>query len=235
MNLTTTKASESGVHIHYGDGADGASPALDAAWLRQLCLDAGADDAGFVEVERASLAGEHPHIMRAFPRTRTLISIVLRMNRDNVRSPARSVANSEFHHTGDEVNIVIRKIVTTLERKGIRVMNPPMAFPMEADRWMTERMWLVSHKPVAVAAGLGRMGVVTGDDPGKIPATGLTKFCFLGTPESPSVLAALELSCILVALELSCILVAPESSRSLDICCLAYALAGSSSKALVKS
>ena len=135
------------------------SPVLDAAWLRQLCLDAGADDVGFVEVERTSLAGEHTHIMRAFPRTRTLVSIVSRMNRDNVRSPARSVANSEFHHTGDEVNIVIRKIVTTLERKGIRVMNPPMAFPMEADRWMTERLWLVSHKPIAVAAGLGRMGI----------------------------------------------------------------------------
>jgi Fe-S-cluster-containing hydrogenase component 2 len=30
---------------------------------------------------------------------------------------------------------------------------------MEADRWMTERIWIVSHKPVAVAAGLGRMGI----------------------------------------------------------------------------
>jgi len=159
MSSTTAKAPESGVHIHYGTTLNRPSPVLDAAWLRQLCLDAGADDVGFVEVERTSLAGEHTHIMRAFPRTRTLVSIVSRMNRDNVRSPARSVANSEFHHTGDEVNIVIRKIVTTLERKGIRVMNPPMAFPMEADRWMTERLWLVSHKPIAVAAGLGRMGI----------------------------------------------------------------------------
>jgi len=136
-----------------------ATRVLDAAWLRQLCLEAGADDVGFVELGRSSLADERPHIERAFPRTRALISLVLRMNRDNVRSPARSVANSEFHHTGDEVNIVIRKIVTALERQGVRVMNPPMAFPMEADRWMTERMWLVSHKPIAVAAGLGRMGI----------------------------------------------------------------------------
>jgi Fe-S-cluster-containing hydrogenase component 2/putative sterol carrier protein len=30
---------------------------------------------------------------------------------------------------------------------------------MEADRWMTERMWVVSHKPVAVAAGMGQMGI----------------------------------------------------------------------------
>jgi len=135
------------------------SEPLDAAWLRQLCLDAGADDVGFVEANRPALAGELPHIQRAFPHTRSLISIVLRMNRDNVRNPARSVANSEFHHTGDEVNKVARRITAALERAGIRALNPPMGFPMEADRWMTERMWVVAHKPVAVAAGLGHMGI----------------------------------------------------------------------------
>lgn len=132
---------------------------LDADWLRQLCLDAGADDVGFVEVDRPALAEERPHIQRAFPHTRSLISVVLRMNRDNVRSPARSVANSEFHHTGDEVNDVARRITAALEHAGIRALNPPMGFPMETDRWMTERMWVVSHKPVAVAAGLGHMGI----------------------------------------------------------------------------
>src|SRR6184192_1698366 len=135
------------------------SEALDAAGLRQVCLDAGSDDVGFVEVDRPALGGERPHIQRAFPHTRSLISFVLRMNRDNVRSPARSVANSEFHHTGDEVNDVARRITAALERAGIRAMNPPMGFPMEADRWGFERMWVVAHKPIAVAAGLGHMGI----------------------------------------------------------------------------
>jgi ferredoxin len=135
------------------------SEPLDAAWLLQLCLDAGADDVGFVEAGRATLTGESPHIQRAFPHTRALISFVLRMNRDNVRSPARSIANSEFHHTGDEVNDVARRITAALEHAGIRALNPPMGFPMEADRWMTERIWTVAHKPIAVAAGLGHMGI----------------------------------------------------------------------------
>ena len=120
---------------------------------------AGADDVGFVEVTRAALAGERPHIDRAFPHARSLISFVVRMNRDNVRSPTRWVANSECHHTGDEVNEVARRITTALERVGIRALNPPMGFPMEADRWGYERMWVVAHKPIAVAAGLGRMGI----------------------------------------------------------------------------
>jgi len=132
---------------------------LDAAWLRELCLAAGADDAGFVEVDRPTLAGESPHLKSAFPRARSLISFVVRMNFENVRSPARSVANSEFHHTGDDVDHIARRLAARLQREGIRVLNPPMAFPMEADKWGTERMWTVSHKPVAVAAGLGHMGI----------------------------------------------------------------------------
>jgi Fe-S-cluster-containing hydrogenase component 2/putative sterol carrier protein len=132
---------------------------LDAVWLRELCLGAGADDVGFVELERASLAEERSHIERTFPRTRSLISFVVRMNRDNVRSPARSVANTEFHHAGDDINLIARRITAALERAGVHALNPPMAFPMEADRWMTDRMWVVAHKPVAVGAGLGRMGI----------------------------------------------------------------------------
>jgi len=132
---------------------------LDVDWLRQLCLDAGADDVGFIELDRAALADERPHIVRAFPPTRSVISFVVRMNRDNVRSPARSVANNEFHHAGDDVDDIAREITAALERHGIRALNPPMAFPMEAGRWMTERMWVVAHKPIAVAAGMGRMGI----------------------------------------------------------------------------
>lgn len=133
-----------------------ASQPLDAAWLRRLCLEAGAEDVGFVEIDRPALVGERPHIQRAFPHTRSLISFVLRMNRDNVRSPVRSVANAEFHHTGDEVNDVARRITAALERAGIRALNPPMEFPMEADRWGYERIWVVA--PAQARAGSGTRG-----------------------------------------------------------------------------
>ena len=75
-----------------------------------------------------------------------------------VRSPARSVSNLEFHQTGDHVNDVARRIVAALERMGVRATNPAMGFPMEMSRF-PGKLWVVSHKPVAVAAGLGHMGV----------------------------------------------------------------------------
>ena len=72
---------------------------LDASWLRQLCLDCGADGAGLVEIERPALDEQRDDVLRFFPSTRTLLSFVCRMNREPIRSPARSVANLEFHHT----------------------------------------------------------------------------------------------------------------------------------------
>jgi ferredoxin len=131
---------------------------IDAKWLRQLALDCGADDVGLVEIDRPALDDQRDDILRFYPRTRTLLSFVCRMNREPVRNPARSVANLEFHSSGDEVNDIARHIVAVLEREGIRAINPPMAFPMEADHW-TDKMWVVAHKPVAVAAGLGMMGI----------------------------------------------------------------------------
>lgn len=126
--------------------------------LRQLALECGADDAGVVSVARPELDGEREHILRFYPRTKTLLSFVCRMNREPIRNPARSVANAEAHLSGDHVNETAHRIVTALERRGVRAINPPMAFPMEADQW-PERMWVVSHKPVAEAAGLGVMGI----------------------------------------------------------------------------
>jgi ferredoxin len=132
---------------------------LDGNWLRQLCLDYGADDAGLVEIERPALDEQRDDILRYWPPTRTLLSFVCRMNREPIRSPARSVANLEFHHTGDHVNEVARKVVKALEANGVRAVNPAMGFPMEMDRFPGGKIWVVSHKPVAVAAGLGHMGI----------------------------------------------------------------------------
>lgn len=133
---------------------------LDAEKLRRLCREFGADDIGFVEIDRPEIADQREDILAVFPRAKTLISIVCKMNREPIRSPARSIANIEFHHTGDHVNEVGRKIVAELEKLGFGGINPAMGFPMEMteDRW-PDKPWVVSHKPVAEAAGLGVMGI----------------------------------------------------------------------------
>ncbi len=135
-----------------------ASLPLTAAGLRQLALDCGADDAGCITLDRVEIADQRADIVRCFPPARTLLSLVCRMNREPIRGVNRSVANAEFHETNGQVSLVARAVVTALERLGVRALNPPPGFPMEAENW-GGKMWIVGHKPVAVAAGLGQMGI----------------------------------------------------------------------------
>jgi Fe-S-cluster-containing hydrogenase component 2 len=133
-------------------------PEVDAAWLRNLALSVGADDVGFVSLDRPELDGQRDEILRVLPHAKSVVSFVCRMNRESIRTPYRSIANLEFHHTGEEINEVGRKIARACEERGIRAVNATMGFPMEADRWPNQ-MWVISHKPIAVAAGLGQMGI----------------------------------------------------------------------------
>jgi ferredoxin-NADP reductase/ferredoxin len=132
---------------------------LDRGWLRHLALDCGADDAGLVEITRPGLDPQREEILRNYPWTKSLLSIVLRMAREPVRGAPRSVANLEFHRAGHEVNEICAAIVATLEAHGVLAVNPSMGFPMEMYQNPGSAIWVVSHKPVAVEAGLGHMGI----------------------------------------------------------------------------
>lgn len=137
-----------------------APPQLESDWLRALCLEAGADDVGFVAIDRPEVADQRAEIEAHVPFARTLISLVCRMNRDAVRSPARSVANIEFHHVNDAITAVSHTIALRLQAQGVRAVNEAAGFPMEVARLTTGgKAWVISHKPIAVAAGLGHMGL----------------------------------------------------------------------------
>jgi putative sterol carrier protein/Fe-S-cluster-containing hydrogenase component 2 len=148
----TVKAMQEREELHF-------SGSLDARMLRELCLKCGADDVGFVDIGRSELDDQRGELLEVFEPTQTLISFVCRMNREPVRSKFRSLANTEFHMCGDKVTEVAHKIARELEALGVRAMNEPMAFPMEVSRWPDAKPWVISHKPIAEAAGLGKMGL----------------------------------------------------------------------------
>ncbi len=129
---------------------------ISAGKLRQLALDCGAADAGLVEISRPGLDPQRDELLRNYPWTQTLIACVTRMARGSVQSPPRSVANLEFHRADHEIDDIGAAIVSKLEARGIRAVNPSMGFPMEMGATVP---WVVSHKPIAVEAGLGHMGI----------------------------------------------------------------------------
>lgn len=133
-------------------------PQLDADWLRETCKALGADDVGFVDIDRPELDVDRDDVLSVLPGARTLVAFVVAMNADAIRSPARSLANLEFHRSGDRNNEVAAAIAERLRAAGARAVHPAMGFPMEMDRF-PDKIWVVSHKLVAQAAGLGRMGI----------------------------------------------------------------------------
>ncbi|MEJ5377872.1 MAG: 4Fe-4S double cluster binding domain-containing protein [bacterium] len=129
-----------------------------ALTIKKICIDAGADDVGLVDIERDSLCKEREGILHVYSHTRSIISIIIANNRENIQSPARYVANEEYHHTGDRTSRVARDILRRLNQLGIRGVVVNRDWPMAMDRY-PGKIWDVSHKIMAVEAGLGNMGI----------------------------------------------------------------------------
>lgn len=131
---------------------------LTAREAREIALACGADDAGLVSLDRPELDLDREFILAAMPSARAVLCIVKKMAAAPVRSPARSLANHEFHSSTDEVGEVGRLVARELESRGIGALNTSAGFPMEMQQF-PGRTWVVSHKLVAEAAGLGKMGI----------------------------------------------------------------------------
>jgi epoxyqueuosine reductase QueG len=126
--------------------------------IKKICLDAGADDVGLVDLDRESVRKEKEGVLHVYPLARSIIAIITVNNRENIQSPARYVANEEFHHTGDKTSSVSREVLRRLNRIGIRGVVVNKGWPMALDRY-PGKIWDVSHKIIAVEAGLGHMGM----------------------------------------------------------------------------
>jgi hypothetical protein len=64
-----------------------------------------------VEIDRPALDSQRDELLHHYPWAKTLVSFVVRINREPARSSARSVANLEFHHSGELVDEVGRRVV----------------------------------------------------------------------------------------------------------------------------
>jgi len=153
------KTESAGGHTEqHGKSSHETAKAVSSETLRKICLEAGADETGFVEVERLGLAQEKPDIFRVYPATRAIISLSRALNRENVQSPARPLYNGEFRRTEEDLFRISGEILRHLNRLNIRGISLNPAFPMDTNR-SPGKTWDVSHKTIAVEAGIGVMGI----------------------------------------------------------------------------
>ena len=124
--------------------------------LRELFLGVGADDVGFVEVDRPELGLQGDLIKKIYPSTQTIASIVITLNRPNLMTPLRNLTAFESHQSADDLDRVQGRLIRVLRERGIKVVRLPLAFPM--DYTSVSGLNFVSHKIVAEQAGMGLMG-----------------------------------------------------------------------------
>ncbi len=130
---------------------------LQTEQLKKMALDAGADDAGIVDLDRDAMVPYNQDLLEAMPDTRCVMILIFRVNQTHLRSLAHSVADYEFKQVWTEANHITRQLATRLQQIGVKALNMPTGFPYEAKRW-PGKMWLTCDKAFAVEAGLGRMG-----------------------------------------------------------------------------
>jgi len=130
---------------------------IDYARLREILLEAGADDVGFIGIDREEISEQKADILYAFRNAKTLISYMCRLNQPQIQSPDRSLPDVEFIVIESELEKVSRNAVKALKKMGISSVVPSENFPMDMLKF-PGKMWTISHKSVAEAAGLGKMG-----------------------------------------------------------------------------
>ena len=139
-------------------GRGRAIPRMAADALSAICLEEGADAVGFVEIGRDSLSAERRDILRVYGETETLLSIAKTVNPESIQSPSASVADHDFSRAHKDLHDMTGRLIRRLNAAGIRGVALPPGFPMDMDRW-PGKIWEVSHKTVAVEAGVGHMGI----------------------------------------------------------------------------
>lgn len=125
--------------------------------VRQMVLDLGADDVGFCRVDSPGLEQCLDDALTLLPGAVSYIALVKKLNPVHVRSSAMAVMNNEFHFTNETVDKLAYSLASKLNTKGISACAVPGGFPMDTEKW-PNKMWTLSHKPIAEAAGLGRQG-----------------------------------------------------------------------------
>lgn len=140
------------------EGIEKDLPAVDYELIKEIVLGAGADDCGIAEINCAALDSEKHEILSIYPNTNALISIVIKLCRENIRCVSRSVSDLEFLQGFEFTNSVTREIAKRLKSHSINALYQSAGFPMDVSRW-PGKMWAISHKTIAVATGMGQLGL----------------------------------------------------------------------------
>lgn len=130
---------------------------ISTSLLKNLLKDAGAHDFGIVNIDSIANTQEKEDILKAFPKTKTLISFLVKLNKNNIRSMDRSLADLEYTRAYKKLTDIAFYLSEKLDNINIGSITPSPAFPQKMENW-PGKMHTISHKLIAAESGLGKIG-----------------------------------------------------------------------------
>jgi epoxyqueuosine reductase QueG len=118
-----------------------------------------ADDVGVVSIDDPALAHERDEILWVYPHTRSLVCLIGEENKAAMQSRYLPSANNELYRCEERLWEMDRRTVKYVNALGGEGLTTTIGWPQEVGQRWADKIWPLSHKLVAQAAGLGVIGV----------------------------------------------------------------------------
>ncbi len=117
-----------------------------------------ADDVGIVSVDHPALAHELDEIRYVYPHARSLVVLISEENKAAMQSRYLPTANHELYESEERLFKWNHEVVQYIRSLGGAGLTTTVGWPQEVSVRWADKIWPLSHKLVAQAAGLGVIG-----------------------------------------------------------------------------
>jgi epoxyqueuosine reductase QueG/putative sterol carrier protein len=124
--------------------------------LRAAC---DCDDIGVISLDDPAIAHELQEIRYVYPHTRSLVCLIAEENKPSMQSRYLPTANHELYTTEERLFEIGRRAIAYMRTLGGSGLTTTIGWPQEVSVRWADKIWPVSHKIVAQAAGLGVIGL----------------------------------------------------------------------------
>ncbi|MFT4569657.1 MAG: epoxyqueuosine reductase QueG/putative sterol carrier protein [Hyphomicrobiaceae bacterium] len=116
------------------------------------------DDVGLVSIDHPALAHEVDEIRYVYPHARSLIVMIGEENKPSLQSRYLPTANHELYQCEERLFSWGSKTLALLKGFGGEGLTTTVGWPQEVSQRWSDKIWPLSHKLAAQAAGLGVIG-----------------------------------------------------------------------------
>ena len=117
-----------------------------------------ADDVGVISIDDPAIAHEIDEIRYVYPHARSLVCLIGEENKPSMQSRYLPSANHELYACEERIFEMGHRTIAYIRSLGGESLTTTIGWPQEVSQRWADKIWPLSHKLVAQAAGLGVIG-----------------------------------------------------------------------------